>query len=1608
MGDAGDAATEGTDYGTVGSVTLTIAAESASGTTTFTLTPTGDDVDEGDEALTVDGSVTGLDVTSAVLTIEDDDERGVTVTPTSLTVPEGGSATYTVVLTSRPTGEVTVTLSRTGSPDVTVSPSPLTFTAGTWSTAQTVTVSAAADTDAVNDTAVVTHAVSGADYGTVTAADVSVTVSDDETVSTGVVLSVNPEKVSEDAVTTTVTVTGTLDHAPRLADTVVTVTVGDAGDAATEGTDYGTVGSVTLTIAAGATSGTTTITLTPTDDDVDEGDEALTVDGSVTGLDVTSAALTIEEDDERGVTVTPTSLPVPEDGSATYTVVLGSRPTGSVTVMPLVSGSSDVTVAPSPLTFTTGNWSTAQTVTVSAAADADATNDTATVTHAVSGADYGTNNVTADDVSVTVSDDETVSDIPGQVTGLSATASVNKVRLAWTAPLGAILGYRIEASYDGGSVWADVEANTNSTDTSYAHGSGLMAGEIRHYRVSAINGEGAGPVSVMVEANATDTVNGLTATGVAIEDTPDGMATIDLCWKPAGVAVNDLRDFAIRERSVHPSLPTEWSDQHWSPRNKSTAADCEAGSIGFRVTSIAPNIRYAYQIRARYGMRWGLSNDAEAVSVDTALVLRADVLTGNSSLSVDTDVPATVCPAYDDPVTPENEAGSFIVNIGFSTGPAIMLNYEAVTGFVLADDVTLENATAELIDRPYGPQLGYRVRITPTTWGQTVAVSVPAGVVTHPASSVTNQTSNVFRRNTTASTDCDTGSDIAVYPPAVRRAEILDDDDRSGMWSTGERVRATLEFTEPVTVTTDNGIPTVSLSIDGKTVQASYAEGTGGDSLAFEHVVTAEQSPFNSASLVANSLSLNGGAIASLDGPAATLAHPGAVKQKKPATGPKKPAPEPSLTAKWVKFPPGHSGDGRKFTVRVKFSDPVTINVRYFRDYTLSVTGGVVDKVWRVKGSDGERRRDMWAIRVMPTSQQPLSLSLAAKQDCNEQGAICTADGTPLSNAASITVPGPNHDLAVADAEVEEAPGAALAFVVTLSGTAPYRVKVDYSTADGTATAGEDYTAVEGTLIFERGETSKTVSVPVLDDAHDDDGETLTLTLINPLRAMIVDGEAVGTIRNSDHMPTAWIARFGRTVADQVLDAVDARLRAAQTTGVSVSLAGQTIGAVLETGSGAASDVKSASLFGGTAEDAGETARLKALSDWLNQETAENNQSSGWSRTLTGHELLMGSSFSLAAQTDGGGFAALWGRMAQTSFAGREDSLRLDGDVTTGLLGMDYASGPWMTGLVVSHSIGEGGYRGDSSGEIEATVTALTPWARYAVTEQLSVWGAVGYGAGDLTLTAGGDPVLKTDLGMMLVAAGARGTLVGGDGPKLDAVTDALRVRTTTAEVSSSEGKLASASAEVTILRLGLEGSWRLALGNGAVVTPHLAIGVRDDTGDAETGFGTDIGGGVTFEAPAHGLKVSLEGRGVLTHEASGFRDRGVAGTLAWNPQSAGLGPNLALSQTIGAGATDGDALLSRDSLEGLAANDNDNGRRRLEARFGYGFSMFGDQFTMTPEIGFGLSEAGRDYSLGWRLTPSGSGAGPLGLSLEARRRESVNDNTPPEHGIGFKLTARF
>ena len=1192
-------------------------------------------------------------------------------------------------------------------------------------------------------------------------------------------------------------------------------------------------------------------------------------------------------------------------------------------------------------------------------------------------------------------------DKPG-VTGLRATGSADRVDLSWTAPAGTILGYRIEVSHDRGFNWAVVEADTTATDTHYTHHSGLAAGEIRHYRVSAITDQGTIPASEWAEVDATVEVAGLIATGLPPQAGPNGSPAIDLCWLPGGANVEALSDFALRKKRAHPGDPESWGTQVWSPLGKPTVDSCTDG-VGFRVFgSVVPNTRYAFQLRARHGSGWALSNTAEGVSVDTARVLRTDIAAGDSDLSGDTPVPETVCPAYDDPVTPENEAGTFIVNIGFTTKHPALLSYEEVRGFDVATDVRLENATAELVEQPYHNLLGYRVRITPTTWGQDVTVSVPAGAVTHAASLIENQASPVFRRATSTATSCESEANPE---PRIRRADILGDDGTDGEWTPGDRIRIILYFTEEMTVSTENGVPTVSLRLQGNApaVPAAYVgAGYSGSDLVFEHHVAAVQDRVRRAELLASSLALNGGEIASSFGVPAKLAHSGVVKRIRPLPG-------TQLTAAWTNVSHVHSGNGSTFSVGLQFSRPVAISRSELRDHALSVSGGAIDNLWRVKNPDGTRRNDLWAMRVAPSSELPVTLTLNSGRDCSQQGAVCTADGRPLYGRASVKVFGATASVSVADAEVQEGVGAELAFAVTLDGPAPYRITVDYMTSDVTATAGQDYTAVEGRLVFRPGEDTKTVRVPVLDDAHDEGSETLKLTLHNPKRVIIADGEATGIITNADLMPQAWLARFGRTVAEQIVDAVGDRLRGPPAPGVQATLAGERIGP--GAGAGAAE-----------AED-DEEARWKALEDpgsWSGAGPEDAGRRAGY-RSVEPRELLTGSSFQLAVKADGAGagIAALWGRGAWSSFDGRDGDLSLSGEVTSAFIGADWTREKRTAGLMLSHARGQGSYRGASAGKVESTVTGLYPYGRYAASDRVTLWGTAGYGAGTLTLKPDGGKALGTDMDLMMTAAGLRGTVLQAPpegGPELAVETDALAVRTRSEALRSPDGNLAAAIGDATRLRLSLHGSWRGIDLAGGALEPRLELGLRRDGGDAETGFGLDAGTGFAWNHPENGLRLQLSGRGLLTHESKGFREQGVASSLAWQPHpERGRGPKLTLTQTMGGAASGGaGALLGRRTLEGLAANDDANPleSRSLDMRFGYGFPAFGDRFTAAPEIGFGMSSGHREYSLAWPLVRDMRGdAGALELALEASRREAAGagaDGAPPEHAAGFRITARW
>ncbi len=160
---------------------------------------------------------------------------------------------------------------------------------------------------------------------------------------------------------------------------------------------------------------------------------------------------------------------------------------------------------------------------------------------------------------------------------------------------------------------------------------------------------------------------------------------------------------------------------------------------------------------------------------------------------------------------------------------------------------------------------------------------------------------------------------------------------------------------------------------------------------------------------------------------------------------------------------------------------------------------------------------------------------------------VTDGDGESASDTMRLTIRGTTWQeifVSVADAETEESSGS-IDFVVALDRASRDPLSVDWATSDGTATAGDDFTADSGTLTFTAGETSKTVTVTLLDDAIDEGKETFTLQLTNPQPVgtlMLEDAQAMGTITNVDPLRSAWLARFGRAVATAAVDALGDRI----------------------------------------------------------------------------------------------------------------------------------------------------------------------------------------------------------------------------------------------------------------------------------------------------------------------------------------------------------------------------------------------------------------------------------------------------------------------------------
>ena len=869
----------------------------------------------------------------------------------------------------------------------------------------------------------------------------------------------------------------------------------------------------------------------------------------------------------------------------------------------------------------------------------------------------------------------------------------------------------------------------------------------------------------------------------------------------------------------------------------------------------------------------------------------------------------------------------------------------------------------------------------------------------------------------------------------------------------GDDLTFIVAFTEPVRVQATSISPSLEFSLGTTTRQASfvdtarppvfrnYGSGTIGSELQFTYEIQTGDDSTVGIAVPANAIGIaESASILDATGPsghAADLTH--AAKTLSEGTTVVATTSEETVKAEFEtsSVPGVHDGE-TTFSVQVNFNKDQNDESLTASDVSgvalsatsLLVTGGTLRTIARVEQGDDSR----WAINVDPNSNADVSISLGPTIDCDDEGAVCTTSGRRLSNNIHAVIKGP-PGFHVADAQVAEGTNATMDFNVTLSRPLVVSVSVTYATADGTATAGEDYEATSGTLTFEAGVTAMLVSVSVFDDAHDDDGETFTLTLSNPTgsNAYLIQPTATGTIKNADPMPKAWIVRFGRTVSSHVIEAIQTRLYR-QDRQNHLTLGGYGIGGLFDRTVELPQTSSELESVGSLLAPAWTSASDSFIGDnnAFFANTVCNNNGNPQTSEICGASIpnhatspAFGSGYALISLADilkrssffygsddiereqdapdSEGFKgwSTWGSTATTRFNGHDDSLRIEGEVFTAFLGIDARWNQWLTGVVLAHSDGQGTFTHETAngGSTTSTLTTLNPYVQYRFSDRTSVWGTIGVGEGDLALTTTGTSAsVETDLEMMLAAFGGRGIL-STHGAKTGHFELALRSDTMVSRTTSGASvNLQSAAGSASRVRVMLEGAGTWTFASKGVLMPTIEAGLRYDDGDAETGAGLEVGAGLAFSTGR--IKLGASARGLVVHEAHLYDEWGFTSTVAYSPDQHGRGVDLRIGSVWGATQSQTRTLWDRETTIGLTTLGSMRLSQRFHAELGYGLTRQRSRTLLRPFVGLESKPRGAttwrtgfkyttdhpsELGLHLRSQTGKDGAARIGLELRGR-----------------------
>ena len=1065
------------------------------------------DATRGDRTATITNTPSGGGYGSSqtervTVTVEEYYSPGLRITPQELTVVEGATATYTVELNAAPEDDVTVTIASGNLGAATVSPASLTFTSTNWDSAQQITVTGTDDQVVTGDrTATITHASSGVGHNYDYTETVDVTVMEDDAT---LARSTQSVTVSE---TGTGTYTVNLNGRP-----MGTVTVAlDSGDPS-----VATVLPAALTFTPANYEAAQTVTVSGVNDRVDNAGDSrstsITHTPSGGGYDSTEPfAVSVTVTDDEGLRTSERAVVVGEAGGmASYTLELTAAPTGSVTVALTSSDIGTAMVSPATLIFTSGNWSTPRSITVTGVDD-DIDNPgaarSATITHTPSGSGYRT----VETVAVTVTDDD------ASPTGIALTVDIQSVReddaartiTLTAAPVGTRFGtaqaltVQVGASGDSATEGTDYDDVDDFTLT-IAAGAAEATATFTLTPVDDLVYEGEESITVTATLPGVVTVFGTT---LALDDN-DAAPMLAISGSSVAEGADDATAelvFTVTKSGAESAVATtvEYADNvSGSADSGMDYAPLPEGTLIFAADETEQSITVTV---------WG---DA-TYEVDESIEIELSNPT-NGELAVAT---AAGTIANDDPAPELSITGGRVAEGA------------AGTSSVLLFTVTKNGATNEVATVDYADARGGTATL------DSDYAAITAGTLTFAAGEPAQEIRVVVRGD--AIYEFDESIEVALsnathatIAVGIASGTIVDDDTQPVLSISGARVTegAAGSATELLFTVTKSGaeteVPTTVEYVDAGTGTAD----SGTDYTA----VTAGMltfAPGESSQTI--SVTVHGDAIYEEDetvdirlsnpdhGTLVTDIASGTIVNDDAA---------PVLSISGTSVAEGAAGVTTELVFTVTKTGPVS-EVATTVEYADAGTG--------TAGSDD----DYAALR-------PGTLTFAA--DETEQtitvmvlgDAIYEEDETidiVLSNAthgiietdmASGTIA--NDDAApelsiVGSSVAEGADGTTseLVFTVTKSGSvSQVATTVDFSDAgSGTATSGTDYEAVvAGTLTFAADETTQTISVMVLGDTIYEDDETVDIMLSNAAHGTIATGTASGMILNDEAAPALAIS----------------------------------------------------------------------------------------------------------------------------------------------------------------------------------------------------------------------------------------------------------------------------------------------------------------------------------------------------------------------------------------------------------------------------------------------------------------------------------------------------